>query len=147
MGLNRMEKFENMMSDCSELKRHRSQRTMWNLRHWKNQSGMNVMGKQRRKRSGNLVIKLKIGTSFFDSASWGVLSAEDHISVLGRALGGSPNTYLHAPYPRYSTFFSHFNCPQTIRKYMAVLCPDETVCLCRAQRFPTSHQRHNANML
>ena len=64
MSLNRMEKFENMMSDCSELKRHRSQRELFGT--WdtgKIRVGWMWWENKRRKRSGNLVI----------SANWDIL--------------------------------------------------------------------------
>ena len=64
MGFNRMEKFENMMSDCSELKRHRRQRQLFGT--WdtgKIRVGWMWRENKRRKRSGNLVI----------SANWDIL--------------------------------------------------------------------------
>ena len=134
--LNRMEKFENMMSDCSELKRHRSQRELFGT--WdtgKIRVGWMWWENKRRKRSGNLVISANWDI-LFGPPLWGVLSAEDHISVLGRSLDWLSKYISSRPQPRYSTFFSPFNCPQTIPKYMSVLCPDKQFVCAEPRSFP-----------
>lgn len=136
MGFNRMENFENMMSDFSELNRHRSQRELFGT--WdtgKIRVEWMWRENKRRKRSGNLVISANWDI-LYDPASWGVLSAEDHISVLGRSLDWLSKYISSCPYPRYSTFFSHFNCPQIRPKYTAVLCPDEQFVCAEPRGFP-----------
>lgn len=99
MGLNWMEKFENMMSDCSELKRDRSQR--WWFGTWdtgKIKIGWVWWENKRRERFGNQVMSA-IGTFCFDPTSWGVLAGEDHISVLGWSLDWLSKCMSSCPHP------------------------------------------------
>lgn len=90
---------------------------------------------KRRRKSGYLVRSANWDI-VFDPPSWGVLTAEDHISVLGRSLGRlSKYTYLHALTPGIQLPFListvHKQYPVT-----AVLCPDEQFVWAEPRGFP-----------
>lgn len=135
-GFQQTENFENMMSDFSELNRHRSQRELfWNLEtleklEWNECDGEN----KRRKRSGNLVI-CKLGHPLWSSFMGSPVCWRPHLCLRQISTLALQIHIPAAPYPRYSTFFSHFQLSTTRPKYEAVR-PDEQFVCAEPRSFP-----------
>ena len=132
MGFNRMEKFENMMSDCSELKRHRSQRELFGT--WdtgKMRVGWMWWENKRRKRSGNLVISANWDILFWSSFMESPVCWRPHVSLRQiSALALQIHTFM--PLPQVFNFLLSFPLSTNNTQIHGCPLPWWTVCLCWA---------------